>query len=49
MKQKKFKKAASAAKLAKFLGMKVTRGKATTLKDGSKANYYIFTKKKGKK
>ncbi len=49
MKQKKFRSSTAAAKVAKVLGMKVKKGKATKLKDGTKANFYVFTKIKKKK
>lgn len=51
MKAKKFRSETAARKVAKVLGMKIKKGKATKLKDGTKANFYTFTKikKKSKK
>jgi hypothetical protein len=50
MKQRKFKSPTSAEKFAKAFGLKVHKGKKTTLADGkTKANWYSFTKGKGKK
>lgn len=49
MKAKKFRSATAAAHVAKVLGMKVKKGKATKLKDGTKANFYTFIKVKKKK
>jgi hypothetical protein len=46
MKQRKFGSPTSAAKVAKVLGMKVKKGKATKLANGKKANWYTFVKKK---
>ena len=50
--QRKFRSEAAARKVAKVLGMKIKgRGKATKLKDGTKAKSYTFVKvkKKGRK
>ena len=47
MKQKKFRSLRAAQRFAQ--GMKVKKGKACKLKDGTKANWYSFTKKKAKK
>lgn len=51
MKARKFRSTTAAGRVAKVLGMKFKKGKATKLKDGTKANYYTFVKvkKKGKK
>jgi hypothetical protein len=46
--QKKFRSPAAAARFAKALGMKARKGKATKLKDGTKANWYTLTKMKKK-
>jgi len=47
--QKKFRSPAAAARFAKALGMKIKKGKATKLKDGTKANWYTLLKAAKKK
>jgi hypothetical protein len=49
MKARKFKSATAAANVAKVLGMKAHKGAAAKLKDGSRANWYTFTKVRKKK
>ena len=45
MKQRKFRSEAAARKMTPK-GWTVKKGKATKLKDGTKANFYTFHKKK---
>jgi hypothetical protein len=47
--RRKFSSPTSAAKVARVLSMNVKKGPACKLKSGKKANWYTFTKKKGKK
>lgn len=44
--QKRFRSMTAARNFAKVTNMNIKKGKATKLKDGTKANWYTLTKKK---